>query len=89
MRHDHRRTADPGAFADANETACPGLVADGDIQIVDAVSVAAARDVDAGSEQHVPFEVYESELATRTDIDVLIKARTCLTEEAAKLNRGR
>ena len=41
----------------------------------------AARDVDAGGEQHVALEVHQPEMAARADVDVLVDARAGLGED--------
>ena len=53
------------------------------------MGMASARDVDAGAEEHVAFEVNQAQGTTRSDVGAFIKTSAALGEERAERNRHR
>ena len=58
-------------------------------RIVEVVRLSSGRNLHIGREQHVAFEVNQTELAARANIDVFVENGVHLREERSELNQGR
>jgi hypothetical protein len=85
--HDDSAAADPCAGADSHRGSGDWLTANRSADLARAVSMASARDVDAGAEQHVAFEVNQTQRTTRPDVGSFVETSLALGEERAERNR--
>ena len=73
------------ARADADHRPLALLIADRLRRVAGAMRVAAARDVDARTDEHVALDVHETEEATRADVDVVVQRAPALERMVPKL----
>lgn len=89
VRHDDRAGADPRALPDPDESAMNRLVANRSGDIVGAVSVRPAEHVHAGSQQSVPLNMSEPDVAMRSDVHALIDVSIRVGEDRAEFDGRR
>ena len=87
--HDDRAGTDPGALPNSNEPPVDRLVSNGSCAVVGAVRVRPAEHMHARSQQCVPLNVREPDVAMRSDVHALLDASVRVGEDRAEFDSRR
>ena len=80
---DDRGAPDPAPRADADHRRDAFLFANRDGRIIGAMSPCPARDMDASSDEHIALQMHQSEVASRSHVDVFLEDSAGLRERGA------